>query len=60
MKNTKELARRSKSGRTPLYYSIREDAVYATAGDGRYYLTDLTRENTEQEIINTVRKYMSM
>lgn len=60
MKNVKDVARRSKSGITPLYYSVREDAVYTTAGDGRYHLTDLIRENTEKEIVEAVRKYMSM
>lgn len=60
MKNVKEVAERSKSGTTPLYYSIREDAVYTTEGDGRYYLTDLIRENSEDEIVRTVRRFMSL
>ncbi len=60
MKNTKQVSQQSKQGITPLYYSIREDAVYTSEGDGRYYLTDLIRENTEEEIVNTVRRFMSM
>ena len=60
MKNVKAVSNRSRQGITPLYYSVKEDAVYTEDGDGRYYLTDLIRENTEQEIIETVRKYMSM
>lgn len=60
MKNVKSVAKRSKRGLTPLYYNVREDAVYTEPGDGRYYLTDLIRENTEKEIITTVIRMMSM
>lgn len=59
MKNLQEVAEQSKRG-CPLYYSVKDDAVYTTEGSGRYYLTDLIRENTEQEIVATVHKYMSM
>ena len=60
MKNLKEVAEQSRQGITPLFYSIRENAVYTEEGDGRYYLTDLIRENTEQEIKDAVRRFMSM
>lgn len=60
MKNLEIVARKSGKGITPLYYSIRENAVYTEAGDGRYYLTDLIRKNTEKEIEVTVKRFMSM
>jgi len=59
MKNLKEVAAESKHG-CPLYYSVKENAVYTTGGSGRYYLTDLIRENTPKEIVAAVHKYMSM
>lgn len=60
MKNVDAVAERSKSGVTPLYYSVKEDAVYTSDGDDRYHLTDLTRENTVEEIVETVRYIMSL
>ena len=60
MKNLKQIAERSRQGVTPLYYSIREDAVYSEAGDGRFYLTDLIRYNSEDEIAETVRYFLSL
>ena len=43
----------------PLYYSIREDAVYPYEKDGAYYVTDLIRFNAPKEIEQTVRRFMS-
>lgn len=60
MKNLEIVAKQSGNGITPLYYSIRENAVYTEAGEGRYYLTDLIRKNTEKEIEVTVKRFMSM
>ena len=60
MKNLDVVARESSKGVTPLFYGIREDAVYTEDGEGRFYLTDLIRENTEDEIKRTVRRFMSM
>lgn len=60
MKNVNKVVEQSKRGHTPLYYSIREDAVYTEPGDGRYYLTDLIRENTAEEIKHTVMRFMSL
>lgn len=59
MKNLKEVAEQSKHG-CPLYYSVKENAVYTSGGKDRYHLTDLIRENTPAEIVETVHKYMSM
>ena len=60
MKNLEMVSKKSEKGITPLYYSIREDAVYTEEGEGRYYLTDLIRKNTEKEIEVTVKRFMSM
>lgn len=60
MKNTKQVSNESKKGITHLYYSIKEDAVYTEAGKDRWYLTDLIRYNTENEIEETVKRFMSM
>ena len=60
MKNLKTLSQKSSKGTTPLYYSIRENAVYSTPGDGRYHLTDLIRYNTEKEIERTVKRFMGV
>ena len=60
MKNIKKVSNESRNGITPLYYSIKEDAVYTTDGKDRWHLTDLIRYNTEEEIIATVKKYAWM
>ena len=60
MKNLKTVARASEKGVTPIYYSIKEDAVYTKDGDGRYYVTDLIRANSEDEIVRAVRRWLSM
>lgn len=58
MKNLDIVAAESRNGWAPLYYSIREQAVYTEPGEGRYYVTDLIRENTEQEIKQAVMRYL--
>lgn len=60
MKNLKEVARESEKGVTPIFYSIKEDAVYTSDGGGRYYVTDLIRPNTEEEIIEAVKRWLAM
>ena len=60
MKNAKEVARLSKYGGVPLYYDVKNDAVYTKNRADRYLVTFLIRENTEEEIVATVRKFMSM
>ena len=60
MKNLKEAAERSKKGRTPIYYNYQEEAIYFERGPGRFYVTDLIRENTEEEIERTIRWWMSL
>lgn len=60
MKNIEMVAKASEHGITPLYYSPAEDAVFTEPGAGRWYLTDLIRKNSPQEIENTVRRFMVM
>lgn len=60
MNNLTEVANESKKGYTPLYYSFSEDAVYTLKAKGRFYVTDLIRENTEDEIKAVVLRWMSL
>ncbi len=60
MKNLKKLSKMSKKGKVSLYYSSREKAVFDAPGEGRFYLTDLIRENTPEEIRKTVDFMMAM
>lgn len=60
MKNLKTVARASEKGVTPIYYSIKENAVYTEDGDGRYYVTDLIRKNTEAEIVRAIKRWLAM
>ncbi len=60
MKNLNAVAEASAKGVTPIYYSIAENAVYTEDGEGRYYVTDLIRKNTEAEIMVAVRRWLAM
>lgn len=60
MKGLKALAKKTKEGKTPLYYSIREDAVSSKPGTGWYHITDLIRENKAQEIERTVKRFLGV
>ncbi len=61
MKGLKAVSKKTKginySSRVALYYSPSKDAVSTTAGEDKYYLTDLIRENTPQEIEETVNRF---
>ena len=63
MKNLRSMSERTKkvSAREglPLYYSIKEDAVYDEDGEGRFYMTDLIRYNSPEEIEETVKIFLS-
>lgn len=59
MKNLNKVSEATRKGVVSLYYSISEDSVYTRDGKGRYYLTDLIRYNTEDEIEQTVKQFMS-
>ena len=59
MKNLNEIAAESRKG-TQIYYSIREKAVYTKDGDGRYFVTELLRENTAEEIKRAINRWLAM
>ena len=60
MKNLKEIAEKSKYGKVKLYYSIKENAVFDTPGEGRFYVTELINENGPEQIQKTVEFFMSL
>lgn len=60
MKNLKKISELSKKVKVSLYYSPKENAVYDEPGQGRFYLTDLIRENTPEKIKKTVEYCMSL
>lgn len=60
MKNLKRLSEQSATEITPLYYSPKENAVYSTDGEERFFLTYLIRKNTPEEIEKTVIKFMAL
>ena len=59
IKNTKDVADRSGAG-VKLYYSILDNAVYTEDRVGRYHVTTFLRENTEEEIVSAVNRWLSM
>ena len=60
MNNLKKISELSKRKKVALYYSPKDDAVFEKPGPGRFYLTDLIRENTPKEIEETVRFFMAL
>lgn len=57
---TKNIIQKDKSTWIPLYYSVVEDSVYMNPGDGRYFLTNLLNECTEEEVEESVHYFMNM
>lgn len=64
MKNLKKVSKATQKATArdrwtwvPLYYSIKNDAVYTTEGDDRLKVTELINPNTEQEIRETVEAW---
>lgn len=61
MKGLKAVSNKTKrinySSRVALYYSPSKDTVSTTAGEGKILLTYLIRENTPQEIEETVNRF---
>ena len=57
MKNIEQIAKESRKG-TKIYYSFNENAIYTEAGDGRFYVTELLRKNTAEEIKSVIRRWM--
>lgn len=61
MRNLKEVAQESyRKGWTPLYYDIKHDAVFTEDGEDRFYVTELIRPNTSDEIEAVVRRWLSL
>lgn len=60
MKNVRSVVRATKKGRTPLYYSPKENAVYTEAGRDRFYLTDLLKPHTAEQIKKTVDYFLCL
>ena len=64
MRNLKQVSEKSKSikcrDRTtwlPLFYSIKDDAVYTEPGEGRIMVTRLINPNTEKDIQETIENW---
>ena len=67
MKGLKSVAKQSKkasqdnwSSYIPLYYSIEKDTVRTTQAAGYHFVTNLIRENTEEESREAVRRFLWM
>lgn len=60
MKGLKAVANKTKSGRTELYYSIKENKAYTESGDGRHFLTILLTPHTPKMIEDTVHQFMNL
>lgn len=67
MKGLKTVARQSKniqqgnlSSWLPLYYSIKENKVSTTGEPGYYFITQLVRKCTEEEIKKAVENNLAM
>lgn len=64
MKGLKETAKKSKAIRQrdisswlPIYYNFKTDTVYTSEGEGRHFVTKLIRENTPEEIKETIERW---
>jgi hypothetical protein len=60
MRNLKTVIKATEKGRTPLYYNPATKAVYTEPGPERFYLTDLIRPHSGEEIEKTVKYFMSL
>ena len=60
MKGLKRIAELSKIQIVPLYYSFEKDTVYDKPGDGRFYVTDLIRDNEPQDIVDAVNRWKTL
>lgn len=64
MKNVEQIAElsnkinsRDRNTWITLYYSIKEDAVYSTAGDGRFKIGSLINPNSPSDIVDYVEQW---
>ena len=53
-KMTESIIQKDRSTWIPLYYSIREDTVFASEGEGRFFITTLINKNSPKDIEETV------
>ena len=60
LKNVEKVSEESRKGKTKLYINVYENALYTEPGTGRWYLTELIRYNTAEEIIDTVHRFANM
>ena len=64
MKGLKATAKATKGitwdSRIQLYYSIDKKTVYTKEGEGRYLVTWLINESTEEDIEKAVRRWLMM
>ena len=44
----------------PLYINYEMDTVYTTAGSNRFFLTNLIRENTKEDIMRAINRFAYM
>lgn len=67
IKNIKSIAKassridqRNTSTWLPIFYSIKEKALYTTEGPNRFFVTKLIRENTTEEIEAAVNRWLAL
>ena len=59
-KESQKIVQRDISSWITLYYDMQTDTVYTTKDKGRIFITRLIRPNTEEDIVNAVRREMSL
>ena len=59
-KKSQSIVQRDRETWVPVYYSIQKDSVSTTEGEDRYYVTDLIRPNSPEEIRETVERWKRM
>ena len=64
MKNVERIADDSKMvcpiASLPLYYSIKEDAVFTEPGKDRFFVTHLINPNEPEDIIEVVERWKNL
>ncbi len=57
---TKQINQRDRTTWLDLYYSIKDDTAYTTAGEGRFFITKLINYNQPQDIHYIIDKFLNM
>lgn len=67
MKNLKEIAKlteginqKDRNSWIKLFYSMKDDAVYSTEGEGRFLVTNLISANKPEDIRDVVERWKRM